>query len=670
MDFVAFASRMRRRSAGGGVDPSLPDQVATGFTILDVGQWPIASQAVDPSAFYDAARNVTVMTYVAGTENDLIRLAEMDHATGVISFPSTLAVSPLPDDDHIHCAPLKISNGYYVAFYGSHETAQSWAISDAPGDASAWTVQTPLMAATYPRPVDMPSGGGNGTVFLFFRSEDGGGDDYGVIPIDYTSDGTMTPGSAIQLLTTSGRVYNGGVKARGNGTFELIWTYSNSGDSYRRHVYYALYDEAAGELTNFDGSFTQSIPMSEAEADSNFKILDVGTDHNSIPKFTRGSSDSAHVVYARGSATGSWNIYHMLNDGSGWSTPEAIGTTWEYDYTTGFVDGPDMLYSEGRVLAGWPSGNVATFNRGGESLVVGEYIGGVWTTATVATPPAIGSYTAIAAVRDGRLGFCFFACERYAAAAEGELRLYTVGTIATSWVYRKGGVSGLWNIQNLDTLWSDDGVTPATVNGTVYRIDDLSGWGNHLRQATGVSQAILRQDGSSYYLEFDGTNDFYETGDNYWQTAEGSSLLAAVRFANLASGPAIIDSTFGTSSTRLNLLRAQSTGSAAMSGYRSTTVTADETATGIITNGVDHVMAGVVGAGTSTVEAFIDGVSNGSTAMGGAPNTGQNRMSVGFNRFGSNLYLQGRIYGLEAYASALTTDEREAREAVLAAMFP
>jgi hypothetical protein len=50
--------------------------------------------------------------------------------------------------------------------------------------------------------------------------------------------------------------------------------------------------------------------------------------------------------------------------------------------------------------------------------------------------------------------------------------------------------------------------TGVAADAAVAQLNDLSGNGNHATQATAGSKPILRQSGSNYYLELDGTDDF------------------------------------------------------------------------------------------------------------------------------------------------------------------
>lgn len=93
------------------------------------------------------------------------------------------------------------------------------------------------------------------------------------------------------------------------------------------------------------------------------------------------------------------------------------------------------------------------------------------------------------------------------------------------------GEQGTWfDPSDLSTVFSDTaGTTPATVGGTVARINDKSGRGNHATQATAASRPILRQSGNLYYLEFDGTDDFLSTSAINFSGSDKVTLWAGVR---------------------------------------------------------------------------------------------------------------------------------------------
>lgn len=70
--------------------------------------------------------------------------------------------------------------------------------------------------------------------------------------------------------------------------------------------------------------------------------------------------------------------------------------------------------------------------------------------------------------------------------------------------------AGAWyDPSDLSTLWQDTGGTVAvTADGqSVARMDDKSGNGNHLTQATAGMRPVYHTDGTKHWLEYDGVDD-------------------------------------------------------------------------------------------------------------------------------------------------------------------
>lgn len=77
-----------------------------------------------------------------------------------------------------------------------------------------------------------------------------------------------------------------------------------------------------------------------------------------------------------------------------------------------------------------------------------------------------------------------------------------------------GGEQGAWyDPSDLSTLWQDSArTTPVTADGQpVGCIDDKSGNGNHLKQATAGARPLYKTDGVLHWLLFDGSASFMET---------------------------------------------------------------------------------------------------------------------------------------------------------------
>lgn len=74
--------------------------------------------------------------------------------------------------------------------------------------------------------------------------------------------------------------------------------------------------------------------------------------------------------------------------------------------------------------------------------------------------------------------------------------------------------AGAWyDPSDLSSMFTDDGVTNVTAAGqAVYRINDKSGNGNHLIQATAAARPLYKTAGGLHWLEFDGTDDKMTVG--------------------------------------------------------------------------------------------------------------------------------------------------------------
>lgn len=90
------------------------------------------------------------------------------------------------------------------------------------------------------------------------------------------------------------------------------------------------------------------------------------------------------------------------------------------------------------------------------------------------------------------------------------------------------GVTGaIYDVAVLNSLWEDSArTTPASINGPVGAMDDLSGNGFHQIQATTAKKPILRTGGGLYWLEADGTDDSMRTVGSINCTSVDKAFLA------------------------------------------------------------------------------------------------------------------------------------------------
>lgn len=75
-------------------------------------------------------------------------------------------------------------------------------------------------------------------------------------------------------------------------------------------------------------------------------------------------------------------------------------------------------------------------------------------------------------------------------------------------MFSAGVRGGYYDPSDMASMFQDTaGTIPCAINSPVARINDKSGQGNHLIQATAANQPILRAAGGLKYLDFDGVND-------------------------------------------------------------------------------------------------------------------------------------------------------------------
>ena len=98
---------------------------------------------------------------------------------------------------------------------------------------------------------------------------------------------------------------------------------------------------------------------------------------------------------------------------------------------------------------------------------------------------------------------------------------------------------------DLSTMYQDGaGTVPVTgVGQPVGLIKDKSGRNNHAFQTTSASRPILQRNATTgaYYLEFDGADDFLQTGNIDFTATDKVSLFAGVRKLSDAGSAALVE---------------------------------------------------------------------------------------------------------------------------------
>jgi hypothetical protein len=103
-----------------------------------------------------------------------------------------------------------------------------------------------------------------------------------------------------------------------------------------------------------------------------------------------------------------------------------------------------------------------------------------------------------------------------------------------------GETGGWWDPSDMSALFQDSaGTTPVTAaDQPVGRIEDKSGNGNHLLQATSTERPYLRTDGTYWWLEFDGVDDFLQA---IFTHAQPFTRITAMQLVSYPGSERILD---------------------------------------------------------------------------------------------------------------------------------
>lgn len=345
-----------------------------------------------PSAIYVASTNKTIVSWCAvGRAGDKAsQVAELNHATNTWSRRYNAGNYTLANDDHGHPAICRDADGYIHIFYGSHDDVQHWSSTNSPDDITSWTQHAPMSGdQTYPHPVLVGS-----TIYLFLRNGDAFPDNATMSVRTCTpSSGTGTFSAQTNLVdfddTTGGRVYTGECHAVGSDV-HFVCTRSDETDTKRSHIYYFVYKTATGALENHDGSFSTasgSLPVTLASANTNYRLIDFGTDGGEVPVLQFDSSGDPHVQYIRGTDGGGYSLLHIKRTAGVWSSPATVATVT--DQVPGSGVGQGFVDIHGLVPG--PSGTMQSWyqNNAGDKLRRVRSSAGVW--SAVETVVAAGS---------------------------------------------------------------------------------------------------------------------------------------------------------------------------------------------------------------------------------------------------------------------------------------
>lgn len=210
-------------------------------------------------------------------------------------------------------------------------------------------------------------------------------------------------------------------------------------------------------------------------------------------------------------------------------------------------------------------------------------------------------------------------------------------------------VGGWYDPSDLTTLWQDTaGTTPVTADGdAVARIDDKSGRGNHLVQATGLSQPLYKTSGGLHWLQFDGSNDGMATSSTVDFTGTDEvSLCIGIRKSSDAAGAGTVvelSADIGANAGTF-LLRAPRTATSDFGWFSKGTLLGDNAIPGYAAP-ISAVVTAFGKISTDNIGARVNGVLDTDTDDQGTGNYGNYTLYVG-RRGGTTLPFNGNIYSL------------------------
>lgn len=239
-------------------------------------------------------------------------------------------------------------------------------------------------------------------------------------------------------------------------------------------------------------------------------------------------------------------------------------------------------------------------------------------------------------------------------------------------LFANGEQGFAYDPNDLSTMFQDAaGTVPVTgVGQPVGLIRDKSGRGNHARQTTSASHPILRQNAitGAYYLEFDGSDDFLQTGNIDFTGTDKVSLFAGVRKLSDAAAGIVVELSSFSEYTR------GSFGLVVPTGVAPNTFNFQSNGSVNAINATANALISPVSAVLSMSSSISDRVSitrkNGAflktvTSSQGTGNYGNYPLYIG-RRGGTSLPFNGHIYGLIGIGKLASDNETAAIENELA----
>lgn len=221
------------------------------------------------------------------------------------------------------------------------------------------------------------------------------------------------------------------------------------------------------------------------------------------------------------------------------------------------------------------------------------------------------------------------------------------------------GEAGAWyDPSDLSTLWQDDaGTVAVTVDGDpVRRMDDQSGNAHHAIAPSDGARPLYRTDGTRHWLDFDGVDDYLDTGAAFFAgTTARAAILGVRKEQNPRDPDDVLIGNTGNSSGEAYALTAE-IGLRVFNGFELFEVSSLPTPS-VIT----HTLAANVSTGSGA--AFLNGSSLGlSDSRSIGIDTNNSSIRINYDTFGGSASRAAEISRIVLIARELTTSERQQAE--------
>ncbi len=233
---------------------------------------------------------------------------------------------------------------------------------------------------------------------------------------------------------------------------------------------------------------------------------------------------------------------------------------------------------------------------------------------------------------------------------------------------------GVWyDPSDFSTMFQDSaGTTPVTAVGDpVGKILDKSGNLKHATQATAASRPILRNDGTNYYLEFDGVDDSLATAAIDFSATVDGSFFAGFRKNSDSNTKVIVETSTSYSGGGFIVTAPDSTAANygfAMRAIEGNVSRVSTTFTAPVTNVLSCNFVGAPTSSALKILPRINGVVPTLTTPAGTftQKVFQNAPLYIGSRAGTTFFANGRIYSLTVLGRTATALEIAAAEAYVA----